>query len=226
MLAERAIGDRQNARMMIESIPNLGVSGAPDGHRRFLSRTARSDERPAPSAGGAGWPDPVGRAGDEPCAEPGARVPQSRGIGGLGLFGPTLELAGAGVSPAGRPRLPIRLMASLLYLKHAFNLRDEAVVERWSGTRSGNTSAAGRTTSRSCLVMPRRSGGFARPSARPESRRSSRPRSIRRADRSGAASAGAAPAPQQALSPRLPDRRALTVRQRRRSLVAPFLGGR
>ena len=41
-------------------------------------------------------------------------------------------LAGAGVSPAGRPRLPIRLMASLLYLKHAFNLSDEAVAERWS----------------------------------------------------------------------------------------------
>jgi len=36
------------------------------------------------------------------------------------------------VSAAGRPRLPIRLMASLLYLKHAFNLSDEAVVERWS----------------------------------------------------------------------------------------------
>jgi IS5 family transposase len=29
---------------------------------------------------------------------------------------------GGGVSPAGRPRLPIRLMASLLYLKNSFNL--------------------------------------------------------------------------------------------------------
>ena len=57
---------------------------------------------------------------------------KGRVIEGMGLFGPTLELAGAGVSPAGRPRLPIRLMASLLYLKHAFNLSDEAVVERWS----------------------------------------------------------------------------------------------
>ena len=38
------------------------------------------------------------------------------------LFGPTLAIAGAGVSAAGRPRLSIRLMASLLYLKHAFNL--------------------------------------------------------------------------------------------------------
>ena len=48
------------------------------------------------------------------------------------MFGPTLSVAGAGVSPAGRPRLPIRLMVSLLYLKHAFNQSDESVVERWS----------------------------------------------------------------------------------------------
>ncbi len=48
------------------------------------------------------------------------------------LFGPNAQLAGAGVSPAGRPRLSIRLMASLLYLKHAFDLSDEALVERWA----------------------------------------------------------------------------------------------
>lgn len=48
------------------------------------------------------------------------------------LFGTTLEIAGGGTSAAGRPRLPIRLMASLLYLKHAFDLSDEALVERWS----------------------------------------------------------------------------------------------
>jgi hypothetical protein len=48
------------------------------------------------------------------------------------LFGPTLALAGGGVSPAGRPRLPIRLMASLLYLRHANNLSDEQVVQRCS----------------------------------------------------------------------------------------------
>jgi IS5 family transposase len=39
---------------------------------------------------------------------------------------------GGGVSPAGRPRLPVRLMTSLLYLKHSFNLSDEEVVERWA----------------------------------------------------------------------------------------------
>ena len=48
------------------------------------------------------------------------------------LFGSTLELAGGGTSPAGRPRLPIRLMSALLYLKHAFNLSDEELVERWA----------------------------------------------------------------------------------------------
>ena len=39
---------------------------------------------------------------------------------------------GAGVSNAGRPRLSIRLMASLLYLKNSFNLSDEELVQRWS----------------------------------------------------------------------------------------------
>ncbi len=53
-------------------------------------------------------------------------------IQGVDLFGPSMALVGAGVSPAGRPRLSIRLMASLLYLKHAFNLSDTDTVERWS----------------------------------------------------------------------------------------------
>ncbi len=48
------------------------------------------------------------------------------------LFGTTAEIAGAGSSAAGRPRLPIRLMVSLLYLKHAYGLSDDAVVERWA----------------------------------------------------------------------------------------------
>jgi transposase, IS5 family len=48
------------------------------------------------------------------------------------LFGPTAQLAGAGLSNAGRPRLPLRLMIALLYLKHAFNLSDEELCERWS----------------------------------------------------------------------------------------------
>jgi len=39
---------------------------------------------------------------------------------------------GGGVSNAGRPRLSIRLMASLVYLKNAFNLSDEELVLRWS----------------------------------------------------------------------------------------------
>ncbi|GAB1392577.1 IS5-like element IS1478 family transposase [Rhodocyclaceae bacterium] len=51
---------------------------------------------------------------------------------GSDLFGPTVAIAGGGVSNAGRPKLSIRLMASLLYLKHANNLSDEAVVERWA----------------------------------------------------------------------------------------------
>ena len=55
-----------------------------------------------------------------------------RVIQGDDMFGPTSALVGAGISAAGRPRLPIRLMASLLYLKHAFNLSDCELVQRWS----------------------------------------------------------------------------------------------
>jgi len=51
---------------------------------------------------------------------------------GSDLFGPSLVVAGAGVSAAGRPRLPIRLMVALLYLKHAYNESDESLVERWA----------------------------------------------------------------------------------------------
>ena len=49
---------------------------------------------------------------------------------GQDMFGPTLVLEGAGTSNAGRPKLPIRLMASLLYLKHSFNLSAEEMVVR------------------------------------------------------------------------------------------------
>ena len=48
------------------------------------------------------------------------------------LFGvSSRELAG-GVSAAGRPRLPVRLMVGLLYLKHSYNESDESVCERWA----------------------------------------------------------------------------------------------
>ena len=47
---------------------------------------------------------------------------------GRDMFGTTKVVVGAGRSNAGRPKLPIRLMASLLYLKHSFNLSDEELV--------------------------------------------------------------------------------------------------
>lgn len=37
-------------------------------------------------------------------------------------------------SNAGRPRVPLRVMVALLYLKHACDVSDEAVVERWADT--------------------------------------------------------------------------------------------
>jgi IS5 family transposase len=48
------------------------------------------------------------------------------------LFGTTAEIAGAGNSAAGRPRLPIRLMVRLLHLKHAYSSSDDPLVERWA----------------------------------------------------------------------------------------------
>jgi transposase, IS5 family len=48
------------------------------------------------------------------------------------LFGVGTQIVGAGVSQRGRPRLPIRLMVALLYLKSAFDLSDEALVETWA----------------------------------------------------------------------------------------------
>jgi IS5 family transposase len=60
------------------------------------------------------------------------REREGKSVASDDLFGTTVAIAGGGTSRAGRPRLSIRLMASLLYLKHAFNLSDEDLVERWS----------------------------------------------------------------------------------------------
>ena len=54
-----------------------------------------------------------------------------RTVEGMDLYGPTVTLAGAGISPAGWARLPMRMMVALLYLKHAYNLSDDAFIERW-----------------------------------------------------------------------------------------------
>jgi transposase, IS5 family len=51
----------------------------------------------------------------------------------LDLFGQQVQRA-AVASNAGRPRVPLRIMIALLYLKHAFNESDEGVVERWGET--------------------------------------------------------------------------------------------
>lgn len=53
-------------------------------------------------------------------------------VAGVDLAGAFDGEFGGGISPAGRPRLPIRLMVSLLYRKNSFNLSDEELVERWA----------------------------------------------------------------------------------------------
>lgn len=62
------------------------------------------------------------------------QVKAGKKIEDLDLFGPTVAVTGAGISNAGRPRLPTRLMVALLYLKHAFNESDEDVIQRWGET--------------------------------------------------------------------------------------------
>jgi IS5 family transposase len=60
--------------------------------------------------------------------------------GRSGVVMPDLDLFGEQVhrapvaSNAGRPRVPLRIMIALLYLKHAFNESDEGVVARWAET--------------------------------------------------------------------------------------------
>lgn len=49
-------------------------------------------------------------------------------VAGSDLPGVTQPFSGAGISAAGHPRLPIRLMAALPYLKYAFNLSGEELV--------------------------------------------------------------------------------------------------
>nr|WP_315859866.1 IS5 family transposase [Mesopusillimonas faecipullorum] len=51
----------------------------------------------------------------------------------LDLFGEKPQRKAA-ASKAGRPRVALRIMVSLLYLKHAFNESDEGVVDRWGET--------------------------------------------------------------------------------------------
>ena len=67
-----------------------------------------------------------------------AQVFSTKGRAGVAM--PDLDLFGEQVrrapvsSNAGRPRVPLRIMIALLYLKHAFNESDEGVVERWADT--------------------------------------------------------------------------------------------
>jgi len=53
----------------------------------------------------------------------------SKLVQGQDLLGTFEDELGGVVSPAGRLRLPVRLMTSLLYLKYSFNLSDSIGVE-------------------------------------------------------------------------------------------------
>jgi hypothetical protein len=72
----------------------------------------------------------------------------------LDLFGEQAHCAHRLTSNAGRPRVPLRIMIALLYLKHAFNESDEGVVERWARTRPGSSSRARRTLNTTAPATP------------------------------------------------------------------------
>jgi IS5 family transposase len=61
------------------------------------------------------------------------KVRAGKKLPGIDLFGEQVQMAGVR-SNAGRPRVPLRTMIALLYLKHAFNESDEGVVERFAET--------------------------------------------------------------------------------------------
>jgi IS5 family transposase len=84
-------------------------------------------------------------------------------VEGIDLFGPTWEIAGSGFSPAGRKRLPIRLMVGLLYLKHAYNESDDTVCARWVRTSIGSSSVARPISSPVCPATLPIWGAFAAP---------------------------------------------------------------
>lgn len=72
-------------------------------------------------------------------------------VTGEGLFGPTLAVAGAGVSAARRPRPSIRLMASLLNMKHAYNLEMKFDLSH-SATNHAQVFIRGYATGRRCRI--------------------------------------------------------------------------
>lgn len=69
------------------------------------------------------------------------------------LFGVnSLELAG-GVSAAGRPRLPTRLMVGLLYLKHAYTKVTTRCASAGHRTCTSSSSSAKSTFRRACRAI-------------------------------------------------------------------------
>jgi hypothetical protein len=79
------------------------------------------------------------------------------------FFGATAQLAGGGVSNAGRSRLPLRLMIALTLLKNSFDLSDEELVQRfaenvpvkpaWVSCSSNPEAIPARRRPRSCSIV-------------------------------------------------------------------------
>lgn len=68
------------------------------------------------------------------------QVKAGKRIEDLDLFGSVMGVVGGGVSNAGRPRLPTRLMVALLYLKHPKFDTSTPISASFSGHRSINST--------------------------------------------------------------------------------------
>lgn len=80
---------------------------------------AGHDDRSEAPAGGAGHAAAVGAIEAALAPKLARQALPTQRAQGQDLLGSFEVEFGGGVSPAGRPRLPVRLMASLLYLKNS-----------------------------------------------------------------------------------------------------------
>ena len=83
------------------------------------------------------------------------RVRSGKKIEGSDLFGPVRGIANPG-SSGGRPRISLRLMISLLYLKHAFNESDEGGLNAGAKRPPGSISPGLRISNTARPVIRRR----------------------------------------------------------------------
>jgi hypothetical protein len=100
----------------------LLMSEADEFFRRRLDQMIDLRHRLAVLASRMPWQE----LGGNIAAQLARRIRTGKKFEGADLFGPVSRAVAPGATGAGRPRLPLRLMISLRYLKHAFSESDES----------------------------------------------------------------------------------------------------